>query len=172
MTFMRQKRYFSWTLWANLLLLSACVSAIPPEALNGVDHNISFESLGENPEAFMGKTVLLGGEIILTENFPHKTLLMVLQHDLDANLQPLQNDQSKGRFMVIVPEFLDPAIYNKGRRITAVGTVIGKEIRPLNEVLYVYPIIEKSNLYLWPIQDIPDSEPRVHFGIGIGSFGF
>ena len=131
--------------------LSACAKAIPPDALTNVDYAVSFENLIGNPEAFTGKTVLLGGTIVLTENSPEKTTLSILQHDLDSDLEPLNNDRSKGRFIVMVPEFLDPAIFAEGRRITAVGRVTGRETRPLNGIPYVYPVIEKTYLHLWPL---------------------
>ncbi len=174
MHFTAHIRNFFLALWASLLLFSACATTIPSDVLTGVDHTISFQKLGENPEAFMGKTLVLGGEVLITENQPGKTRLIVLQHELDGDLKPLDNDQSKGRFIVIAPEFLDPAIYAKGRRITIVGTVAGKETRQLNGIPYVYPVIEKRYLYLWPVEKIVDSEPRVYFGIGIGigSYGF
>ena len=164
----KPKKCFSWTRWAVLTLLSACATTIPPDALTDVDHTVSFQDLNGNPDAFTGRTVVLGGNIIQTENQPGNTRLLVLQRQLDGDLQPLDDDRSQGRFMVIVPEFLDPAIYTKGRRITAVGKVTGKEIRPLNHIPYVYPVLEKRYLHLWPGQKIFDSEPRVQFGIGIG----
>jgi outer membrane lipoprotein len=175
MHFTAHIRNFCLVLWPGLLLFSACAAtAIPSDVLTGVDHTISFQKLKENPEAFRGKTLLLGGDVIITENQPGKTNLIVLQHELDGDLKPLDNDQSKGRFIVMALEFLDPAIYAKGRRITIVGTVAGKETRQLNGIGYVYPVIEKRTLYLWPVEKIVDSEPRVYFGIGIGigSYGF
>jgi outer membrane lipoprotein len=69
---------------------------------------------------------------------------------------------------VVVPKFLDPAIYTIGRQLTIVGAVTGKEIRQLSEIPYVYPVMEENYLYLWPVENTPDSEPRVVFGIGIG----
>jgi outer membrane lipoprotein len=156
------------------LFLTACAKAIPPEALTNVDHAISFKDLNKNPEAFTGKTILLGGTIVLTENEPKKTTLIILQHDLDSDFKPINNDDSEGRFMVTVPEFLDPAIFAEGRRITAVGTVTGRETRPLNGIPYVYPVIEKTYLHLWPHEYVVDSKPRVYLGIGIGigNYGF
>ncbi len=165
-------RIFYWTLWALLPLLAACAKTIPPEELKGVDQSISFQALSRNPETFLGKTVVLGGDIISTENQPEKTTLMVLQRALDGDLKPSANDQSQGRFIATVPEFLDPAIYAKGRRITIVGRITGKEIRQLSEIPYTYPVIEENTHYLWPIENIPDSEPRVVFGIGIGFGGY
>lgn len=175
MHFTARIKFFFLALWPGLLLFSACATTtIPSDILTGVDHTISFQRFSENPEAFMGKTLLLGGEVIITENQPGKTHLIVLQHELDGDLKPLNNDPSNGRFIVMAPEFLDPAIYAKGRRITIVGTVAGKETRQLNGIPYLYPVIEKSYLYLWPVEKIVDSEPRVYFGIGIGigSYGF
>jgi outer membrane lipoprotein len=174
MQFSARIRNFFMALWPGLLLFSTCATTIPSEVLTGVDPNISFQKLGENPEAFTGKTIVLGGEVLITENQPGKTLLILLQHELDGDLKPLDNDPSKGRFIVVAPEFLDPAIYTKGRQITIVGTVAGGETRQLNGIPYVYPVVEKRYLYLWPIEKIGDSEPRVYFGIGIGigSYGF
>jgi outer membrane lipoprotein len=174
MGFAVRVRFFSLLFWPVMLLLFACAATIPSEVLTGVDHTIRFQELRENPESFMGKTVLLGGEIISAENQPEMTKLIILQHDLDGDMKPLDNDQSKGRFIVVVREFLDPAIYTKGRRITAVGVVAEKETRPVNHIPYVYPVITEQYLYLWPAEKAVDSEPRVYFGIGIGigSYGF
>ncbi len=155
-------------LWGAVLFLTACASTIPPEVLTGVDRAVSFQRLREDPDAFKGKTVVLGGDIIQTENQTQSTRLVVLQLPLDGDLKPLGNDQSEGRFMIVAPEFLDPAIYAKGRRITAVGKVTGKETRPLSGIPYVYPVMEKRYLHLWPVERSSGAEPRVQFGIGIG----
>ncbi len=174
MAFAAHTRSLFLSLCPGLLLLLACAATIPPEVLTGVDHTISFKELRENPESFMGNTFELGGEVMLTENQPGMTRLIILQHDLDGDMKPLDNDQSKGRFIVVVSEFLDPAIYAKGRRVTAVGVIAGQETRPLNDIPYVYPVIKENYLYLWPAEKKVDSEPRVYFGIsiGIGSYGF
>ena len=75
---------------------------------------------------------------------------------------------SEGRFIIQTPGFLDPAIYSPGRKLTVAGTVAGKEVRPLGEIEYTYPIIEKRELYLWPEEEAVSDEPDVRFGVGIG----
>jgi outer membrane lipoprotein len=154
-----------------LLWFVGCTAAISPEVLKEVDQAVSFEDLLKNPEAFRGKTVLLGGDIIETENFSGKTQITVLQHPLNSKNKPFGVDNSKGRFIVSVPEFLDPVIYEKGRKLTVAGTVVGKEVRRLDEITYSYPVIDKRELHLWPVEDTLQTEPRVIFGIGVG-FGF
>ncbi|MFH1241892.1 MAG: Slp family lipoprotein [Pseudomonadota bacterium] len=164
------RRSLKWFPLLTVLWLLACAPAIPPETLKNVDQSIPFESLLKDPEAFQGKSVLFGGDIIETENLPEKTLIIILQHSLNSKRRPIGGDASKGRFIVSAPEFLDPAIYRPGRQITVVGTVAGKEVRTLNEIEYAYPIIDRQHLHLWPVEKYVDTEPKVYFGIGIGVY--
>jgi outer membrane lipoprotein len=48
-----------------------------------------------------------------------------------------------------------------------VGTVAGKDVRPIGEIEYAYPLIEMTELYLWPLEGAVN-EPRFYFGVGIG----
>ena len=164
-------RFAEWSVWTLLFLSLGCASVFSSESLKRVDSDISFRDLQRNPEAFQEKTVLLGGKIIETRNLSEKTVLMVSQRMLDSNHRPIREDQSQGRFMVHVPEFLDPAIYRRERNITVIGRVAGSSVLPLNGTPYRYPIIEKKELYLWPVEEPFSGEPTVQFGIGIG-FGF
>ena len=150
------------------LVMTGCAPVISQEALKEVDQSVRFEELLENPDAYEGKIVLLGGEIIKTENLPDKTVIIVLQRSLGYNQKPDSEGESKGRFIVSTPGFLDPAIYRPRREITVAGSVMGKEVRPLGELEYAYPIIEKKELYVWPPEGAPATTPRFHIGIGIG----
>jgi outer membrane lipoprotein len=150
------------------LAVTGCAAVISQETLKTVDQDIRFEQILENTEAYRGKVVLLGGEIINTENVPNKTVIIVLQRSLGYNQKPDSEGESKGRFIVSTPDFLDPAIYRPRRKITVVGPVMGKEVRPLGELEYAYPVIEKKELHIWPVEGAPATSPQFHFGIGIG----
>ncbi|MBN1253850.1 MAG: Slp family lipoprotein [Deltaproteobacteria bacterium] len=153
---------------AALLLLAGCAHVISKELLQEVDTGISFAQLSKEPEAYRGKTVLVGGDIIETQNLPEKTLIVVLQRPLGHRGEPASGDVSEGRFIIRTTGFLDPAIYSPERRLTVAGTVVGKEVRPLGEIEYTYPIIEKRELYLWPKEETASTEPAVRFGVGVG----
>lgn len=159
---------FPWVATTLLLLLAGCAPVISPATLQQVDKSISFEELQHNPDKYKGKTVLLGGDIIETRNTTGRTVILVLARSLDHRNQPKEEGASKGRFIVYQPGFLDPAIYRPDRQITVAGKVIGKELRPIGEMNYSYPVIENRELYLWPTGQYPWREPPVHFGIGIG----
>jgi outer membrane lipoprotein len=151
-----------------LLLLVGCAHVISKEVLKEVDKNATFAQVVKEPDAYKGKTVLFGGDIIETKNFADKSVVTVLQRPLDSRDRPATGDVSEGRFIVTTPGFLDPAIYSPGRKITVAGKVVGKEKRPLGEIEYTYPVIEKQGLYLWPAEKPASTEPKVQFGFGVG----
>ena len=153
---------------AALLLLAGCAHVVSKELLQEVDTSISFAQLSKEPEAYTGKTVLVGGDIIETQNLPEMTLIVVLQRPLGRRGEPATGDVSEGRFIIRTTGFLDPAIYSPERRLTVAGTVVGKEVRPVGEIEYTYPIIEKRELYLWPKEETASTEPKVRFGVGVG----
>ncbi len=148
-----------------------CAKAFPPETMETVDRDIRFSELHENPTAFEGKSVLLGGVIIETQNLSAKTVLVVSQRELNFSQKPVADEQSQGRFMVSATEFLDPAIYRKGRAITVIGQVAGEVVQPIGSVPYRYPLIQKASLHLWPVPENMQSEPSFRLGINFG-FGF
>jgi outer membrane lipoprotein len=154
-----------------LLLLVGCAHVISKETLKEVDRNATFAQVVKDPDAYKGKTVFFGGAIIETENLADKAQVVVLQHPLDRRNRPVAGDVSEGRFIVTTPGFLDPAIYSPGRQITVAGMVVGKEKRPMGEIEYTYPVIEKQGLYLWPVERPASAEPRWQFGFGVGTGG-
>lgn len=113
----------------------------------------SFADLSAHPEAYKGRAVLLGGTIIQTTNRSNATEIEVLQRPLDSwDERPEDTDQSYGRLLVRCPRFLDSAVYAKDREITVAGEVQGKEVRPLDQTQYPYPVIGCTQIHLWPIR--------------------
>ena len=55
-----------------------------------------------------------------------------------------------GRFLVSTREFLDPAIYAPGRRLTALGAVAGRSKRRVGDLPCAYPVISAEHIKLWP----------------------
>jgi outer membrane lipoprotein len=154
-----------------LLLLVGCTHVISEETLKQVDMNATFAQVVKAPDAYRGKTVLFGGDIIETKTFADKSQIVVLQHPLDRRDRPVAGDVSEGRFIILTSGFLDPAIYGPGRQVTVAGKVVGKERHPMGEIEYTYPVIEKQGLYLWPVERPASAEPRWQFGVGVGTGG-
>ena len=160
------KRFLLFTFNFSLLTgVSACAPVISQEILKTVDPAITFEQVLKNPDANIGKTVLLGGTIVKATNLSDGTLIEVIQQPLNTRYMPINPEASKGRFIILFKEFKDPAIYSAGRLITVVGEVIGSQTRPLGETHYQYPLISPTEYYLWK----PSQGPSIHIGIGVGT---
>lgn len=152
-----------------MTLLASCGPKIIPDEIEvKIDKDLSFEEVSKDPEAYRGKTLLVGGEIIETRNLKEGTEIEILQKPLDAGYVPLPVDASAGRFFLSDPSFLDPAIYKSGRRVTIVGVVKGGRSRHVGGAERLYPVLEKEYIRLWPLgMGRPyDSSPRFHIGLG------
>ena len=154
-------------LLAIVVMAGGCAPVISQEALKTVDDELRFEAVLENPETYLGATVLLGGDVIETVPLAGKTQMVVLQRPLGFRNKPSKEKGSKGRFIVVAKGFMDPAIYRSGRQVTVVGTVAGKDVRPIGEIEYAYPLIDMTELYLWPLEAAVN-EPRFYIGVGVG----
>lgn len=161
-----------WKKAITLLLLAGTAgwmlgcSGLSQKARSQVTYAGTFAQLQADPQKTTGETVLLGGKIITARVMDKATELTVLQLDLGGSDRPMDNDQSKGRFLIRSSGFLDPAIYPDGTLITVVGKLTGSEEREIGQMPYRYPIIDPVEIKKWPPQ--ADNTPRFHIGIGVG----
>jgi outer membrane lipoprotein len=102
-----------------------------------------------SPEAHRGDVVIWGGVIIETQNRPEGTTVMVLETPLDSEGAPADAEYSRGRFLARTPSFLDGEIYQKGRKVTVAGEVVGREIQSLGDIRYGYPVLSVREIHLW-----------------------
>lgn len=137
------------------LALSGCTHIFSKEILKEVDKGLSFEELIKDPEKYNGKTVLLGGVIVKTENKKDGTLLELYQTGLNGYGEPVNIDLSGGRFLAMDSRFLDSEIYRSGRKVTVVGLVNGAEVIKLGEIDYRCPFIVVKDIHLWK-EELPE----------------
>lgn len=126
---------------AMLFLLCGCSHVISESSLKSVDRSISYQELRDRPEAFAGKTVLVGGIIAGLESSGDIFTLEVAQLELLENGVPNEGAISLGRFLAVSSQLIDPMFFRPGHLVTIVGEVKGKKLRKLNEAEYPYPLI-------------------------------
>ena len=119
------------------------------EMMRQVDETLTYRTVHSALDQYTGKTVLWGGVIIETTNKKGETVFKVRQTELDIEKRPKNVDRSEGRFIVRYAGFLDPAIYQEGREITAAGVVVGQETLPLGHTQYSYPVVQAREIHLW-----------------------
>ena len=140
--------------WPRLVLLAVllggCATAFPESVMRTVDTRITADELLRDPAAHKGARVIVGGEVLAVRPSPGLTEIEMLARRLDDEGFPERSDRSPGRALLRTLEFLDPAIYSPGRRITVVGEVTGLEERKIGEVPYRYSIITVERIRLLP----------------------
>ncbi len=131
---------------------------IPSSLKSHVDQQIDFAALRSNISAYEGRLILVGGEVLTAKRFRDHTQIEVLHCPLAAWLDPVRNrTRSQGRFLALQKDFLDPAIFPPGTRVTLVGEVTGSKTLPLDDVEYEYPVLSIHHLTVWPSITISES---------------
>ncbi len=133
-----------------LFLIPGC-HVISKDLRVSSDLSLTLKQVRGNPDAFKGKSVIWGGEIIQVINQQDGTTeIEVFQEPLDFRGGPRDAPASEGRFLVLDFKFLNPYIYSEGRTITVAGEIQGEKFEPLGEMYYRYPLIAAKQIYLWP----------------------
>jgi len=142
---------------------AGCSPPFPEELLQKVEKDVPFIALQKVPENYAGKLLLLGGTIVETKNLTEGTRIEVLQKPLDGEARPELSDRTDGRFLILAQQFLDGAVYQRGRMITVIGEVAAPQVLLLGEIEYRYPVLMAKSLHLWS----PYTGPRFSIGVGV-----
>lgn len=146
------------------LLLAACASG-PHFPVNDV--NTELRPAGASQASVVGQRVLWSGMIIANHAQQDHTQLEVLAYPFDFQQKPDTDARTQGRFLANHKGLLDPAEYAPGRLITLKGRIAGSLEGKIEEMAYTYPLVEVSDIYLWPQEEPLPRDPQLHFGIGV-----
>jgi len=132
-----------------LLLLAGCATL--PKSLEDIPalRDVSFSAVKSNQEKYMDATILWGGRIINCVNTQDGTTFEILYLPLDREGYPVESDASEGRFIVVSKNFLDCAVYEKGRYLTVAGKFKGLKEGKIDGMSYSFPLLEAQATYLW-----------------------
>ncbi len=149
-------------LFCATLMLSACAESIhqvqrdtellgvPLGLEQEIDNTVSFADLKSSPREYVGRTVMIGGNVIKAKRTEAGTELEILQLPTEKEGTLTEERlRSEGRFLAVREQFLDPASLPQGTPITVIGTVKGETTRPLDESEYTYPILVVKHIIDW-----------------------
>jgi len=142
-------RIIRWQIGLIIVAVSGC-SSIPQNIQDIPAENIQLLQVKPNVQAFKGKKVRWGGEIVSIKNADNKTTIELVQYRLKSNGKPIKNASSDGRFMVTVDGFLEPVVYSAKRLFTAVGYLDGQIEGLIDQQPYQFPMLSAESYYLWP----------------------
>ncbi len=140
-----------WICLLLVLFLPGCAHVISKDLRAKADTSLTLSQVRKDPEAFKGKMVLWGGEIIETLNLRDATTqIEVFQKPLGWRGEPRATLSSEGRFLILADQYIDPYIFRSGRKVTVMGEIIGSKTKPLGEMEYRYPLLANKQIHLWP----------------------
>ena len=172
----------------GVMMLAGCATSgnrafVPAEKVEASEV-LTVSAVRQQPQVHAQSEVEWGGVVARVENREGATWIEVIERPLNNSGQPIPSNLSGGRFLAVVPGFLDPADYREGLAITVAGNIDGIDVRPLGETTYDYPKVSVVDHQLW----IPNSRrlarrghyyrpylSNVSLGFGLGrrsSLGF
>ena len=159
---------FRYCLFLILLpALAGCAPVLSQSLIDSSEPRIGFSEIKQSPDRHLGKTVILGGSVIKVIRDNDHYLVEILERPLGSRLQPLNTDETEGRFLARITNLDGDPDSWKERPITVGGKVVGKEARPLDRTEYTYPVIEVREHHLWRGWNAdPGASPRFFWSFG------
>jgi outer membrane lipoprotein len=118
------------------------------------------------PERYHAGDVIWGGRIIEVRNGAEASELLILAYPLDIGQRPRPKEGSYGRFVAVLPGYVESFDYPQGRFISVVGRIDGARAETVDGHDDLYPWVQAETVHLWP-PGFENSGPQIHFGIGI-----
>lgn len=147
-----------------LALLAGCSVAPAFEALPA-DLAPPVHRVAEAPERFLEAPVVWGGMIMEVRNYERHSEIEMLAYPLDDKQRPMLELADHGRFIALMPGYVEAAEFPAGRFLSLIGRITGERRGSLRSATYVWPEVDVERVHLWP-RDF--REPRGGFSVGIG----
>jgi outer membrane lipoprotein len=150
-------------LFSLSLVVSGCGGLIPSEFREKIQRDVSLQNLQQDPEAYKGQLVLLGGEIRDVKNSEDGDTVEVLHRPLNTSSRPNLIGESEGRFVIKLTKEVSPEkSYREGQPLTVVGEVMEEaESRAGKDI--PSPILLARYLHLWSAVDYAHRTPPPYY---------
>ena len=143
------------------LVTGGCAHWVGEQSRLAADRSLTFTRLREDPDAYRGKLVLVGGIVVTVTRSQEGAILDVEEHRLDSRELPDQVVPSRGRFLATTAEHLDPAQFKPGALVTMMGEVKGKRVQTTQGGEYSYPLIAVREIHAI---ELPEIHPEYDYG--------
>lgn len=150
---------------ATGMLMSACATPV----FKNVDHPVAIlpSDVQQSADRHLGSEVIWGGRIIGVANREQTTEVEVIGYPLDRDQQPMPGAPTVGRFIIILPGFVEPFDYPTGRHLSVYGSVSGMRLGHVDEHAYRYPLLRARAVNVWPWGFMFDKKPQINVGVGV-----
>lgn len=149
------------------LALAACAPA-PIYPTSASEVIATPMQVSQSPERYASGQVIWGGRIVQVKNYADHSEIELLAYPLDASQRPQANDSGSGRFIAVMPGYVEPLDYPSGGRMTVSGKLNGSRAGKVGEADYVFPLVAVAQSHVWSAAEMGKGRNNVHFGLGLG----
>jgi outer membrane lipoprotein len=153
--------------------LPALVVACAPAPIYKVaPHHVTATpaQVAASPAAFGNQQVIWGGRVVSVHNLADHSEVEVLAYPLDSSQRPRLKQPATGRFIAVVPDFVDPMNYPADSPVTLRGTLAGARTGTVGQSAYTFALVRSNAMHRWTPEEMRKGHPKINIGIGIGGW--
>ena len=152
---------------ASLMALAACAPApIYKPSSNTIA--IAPNTVAQAPDRFANADVIWGGRIVAVHNLPDRSEVEIVGYPLDGSQRPKADGAGWGRFIAVMPGYVESFDYPSGALMTLAGRITGSRNGQVGEAGYVFPLVGVAQSHVWTADEMNAGKSNVSFGIGVG----
>lgn len=157
-------------LLAGVLALAACAPAPIYKADAAAFVAATPEQVATAPDNFRDTQVVWGGRVVALRNFADHSEIEVLAYPLDSSQRPRLGQPSTGRFIAIMPGFVEPMNFPDGSLVTLRGTPVGTRGGNVGQAPYTFAVVRGAAVHRWTAAEMSQGHPNISLGVGIGGW--
>lgn len=151
-------------------LLAACAPAPIYPAQGQAFVSATPEQVATAPANFHDLQVVWGGRVIAVHNLADDSEIEILAYPLDSSQRPRTTQHATGRFIAIVPGFVEPMNYPEGSLVTLRGAISGSRSGNVGQAPYTFATVHSHALHRWTAEELRAGHPNISVGVGVGGW--
>ena len=152
----------------SLLALAACAPA-PIYKASPTTVVTAPNIVAQSPGQFTNADVIWGGQVVEVRNLSDHSEMEIVAYPLDSSQRPkLANNGGWGRFIAVMPGYVESFDYPAGSLITLAGRITGTRDGKVGEAGYVFPMVSVAQSHRWTPDEMNAGKSNVSFGVGVG----
>ena len=152
----------------SLLALAACAPA-PIYKASPTTVVTAPNIVAQSPGQFTNADVIWGGQVVEVRNLSDHSEMEIVAYPLDSSQRPkLANNGGWGRFIAVMPGYVESFDYPAGSLITLAGRITGTRDGKVGEAGYVFPMVSEAQSHRWTPDEMNAGKSNVSFGVGVG----
>ena len=102
-------------------------------------------------------------------NLADRSEIEIVGYPLDSSQRPkLDGNGGWGRFIAVMPGYVESFDYPTGSLITLAGRITGSRAGNVGQANYVFPLVGVAQSHVWTAAEMQSGKSNVSFGVGVG----